>query len=249
MPAATRISVRDLDAVAGIVAEAAAVDGEDPFDVALIERLAQLVPADYAGYYETDGTGASVLHVQNLAWRSCPGEWGALVAKYMSWWPLRDAHLSRLDTAAKFSDFVSERGKRRNPWYANVMRPRSNEHEMKVLLPSVDGNIRGFFFVRFAGQQDFDERDRAVLTVIRSHLGAIRERWARRGRPPGLTEREIEVLQLLRVGLTNKEIADRLVISTHTVRTHLEHVFEKLDVHTRTAAAARLVNNAESTNP
>ncbi|HMV28134.1 MAG TPA: DNA-binding response regulator [Anaerolineales bacterium] len=53
-----------------------------------------------------------------------------------------------------------------------------------------------------------------------------------------LTDREREVLDLLAQGLTNKEIAEKLVITTNTVKRHLKAVFEKLDVHTRAAAVA-----------
>jgi DNA-binding NarL/FixJ family response regulator len=54
-----------------------------------------------------------------------------------------------------------------------------------------------------------------------------------------LTEREHEVLDLLAQGLTNKEIAEKLVITTNTVKRHLKAIFEKLDVHTRSAATAK----------
>jgi DNA-binding NarL/FixJ family response regulator len=54
-----------------------------------------------------------------------------------------------------------------------------------------------------------------------------------------LTEREREVYGLLAQGMTNKEIAKKLVITTNTVKRHLKSVFEKLDVHTRSAAAAK----------
>jgi len=54
-----------------------------------------------------------------------------------------------------------------------------------------------------------------------------------------LTEREHEVLDLLAQGLTNKEIAEKLVITINTVKRHLKAIFEKLDVHTRSAATAR----------
>ena len=54
-----------------------------------------------------------------------------------------------------------------------------------------------------------------------------------------LTEREREVFDLLAKGLTNKEIAETLVITNNTVKRHLKAIFEKLDVHTRSAAAAR----------
>ena len=53
-----------------------------------------------------------------------------------------------------------------------------------------------------------------------------------------LTAREIEVLQLLAFGHTNKDIAEQLFISPDTVKTHLEHIFEKLGTSDRTAAVA-----------
>ncbi len=56
-----------------------------------------------------------------------------------------------------------------------------------------------------------------------------------------LTEREREVFDLLAKGMTNKEIADVLVITTNTVKRHLKAIFEKLGVHTRSAAAAKAV--------
>jgi len=56
-----------------------------------------------------------------------------------------------------------------------------------------------------------------------------------------LTEREREVLDLLAKGMTNKEIAEALVITTNTVKRHLKSVFEKLEVHTRSAAAAKAI--------
>lgn len=55
---------------------------------------------------------------------------------------------------------------------------------------------------------------------------------------PGLTARETEVLALVATGLSNREVADRLVLSERTVARHLANVFTKLGVKSRTAAAA-----------
>ncbi len=56
-----------------------------------------------------------------------------------------------------------------------------------------------------------------------------------------LTERELEVLALLAQGATNKTIAEKLFISTNTVKRHLKAIFSKLGVHTRSAAAAKAI--------
>jgi DNA-binding CsgD family transcriptional regulator len=61
--------------------------------------------------------------------------------------------------------------------------------------------------------------------------------------PGGLTEREIEVLRLVAAGRTNPQIATTLVLSEKTVARHLSNIFTKLDVSSRTAAAAFAFEN------
>jgi DNA-binding NarL/FixJ family response regulator len=57
--------------------------------------------------------------------------------------------------------------------------------------------------------------------------------------PEHLTSREVEILQLLARGLTNREIAQRLVISPGTVKNHVQSIIAKLEVSDRTQAAVR----------
>jgi DNA-binding NarL/FixJ family response regulator len=90
----------------------------------------------------------------------------------------------------------------------------------------------------------------------RLELEAARETFARLGAEPdaervafllrhraerdthGLTERELEVLRLVASGKSNRKIAAELVISEHTVARHLQNIFAKIDVSSRTAAAS-----------
>jgi DNA-binding CsgD family transcriptional regulator len=76
--------------------------------------------------------------------------------------------------------------------------------------------------------------ERAESTVIGAR--ALAERFS-------LTNREIEVAQLLRTGRSTRQIALDLGISVNTARRHIERLLAKLDVHTRTAAAAKLSGN------
>ena len=75
------------------------------------------------------------------------------------------------------------------------------------------------------------ERARSVLAATEQRAAVL----------PELTAREREVLGLLAEGLTNRQIAERLVLSEHTVHRHVTNILRKLDLPSRTAAAAYAV--------
>jgi HD-GYP domain-containing protein (c-di-GMP phosphodiesterase class II) len=74
----------------------------------------------------------------------------------------------------------------------------------------------------------------AADAVLRAAGHAVKRR---REWPSGLTNREVEVLRLLVRGLSNKEIAERLVISRKTAGSHIEHIYTKIGVSNRAQAS------------
>jgi DNA-binding NarL/FixJ family response regulator len=78
--------------------------------------------------------------------------------------------------------------------------------------------------------------DRAAFRRV---IAEMKQSYQAQSELSALTERERQVLDLLAQGLTNKEIAAKLVITTNTVKRHLKAIFEKLNVHTRSAATAK----------
>ncbi|MEV4891971.1 response regulator [Nonomuraea sp. NPDC059023] len=91
-----------------------------------------------------------------------------------------------------------------------------------------------------------DELFQAIRAAARGETALsprVATRMMRRMRDPGpaLTTREIEILELLARGAGNKEIAKALFITEATVKTHLNHVYGKLGVDTRTGAVSKAV--------
>jgi DNA-binding CsgD family transcriptional regulator len=74
------------------------------------------------------------------------------------------------------------------------------------------------------------------VTMLEKRIGRPRTTT-----PSNLTARELEVLRLLACGLSDREIAERLFISHHTVMRHVSHILEKLGAESRTAAVAHAI--------
>jgi DNA-binding NarL/FixJ family response regulator len=86
--------------------------------------------------------------------------------------------------------------------------------------------------------------DPDCLAVLAAEVAGARVAGrARPSWPAGLTEREVEVLRLIATGLNLKEAADRLVISDHTARHHLESVYSKAGVSSRAGVTLFAVEN------
>ena len=147
----------------------------------------------------------------------------------------------------RLSDLVTAAEFRGSPLFDEYYRPIGIDHVMAVPIHVDQSTLVSFVFNR--SRRDFDDRERARLEAIRPHLGdfyrlgramdrARQVQWAPAA-DSALTPREREVLQWLAGGKTDRDIGDILGISPRTVHKHLQRIYEKLGVETRTAAVVR----------
>jgi DNA-binding CsgD family transcriptional regulator len=168
--------------------------------------------------------------------------------------------------ALAISDFISDREFRRRGLYAEVCKPLGVRAVMKVFLPT--GRATGASFVFDTTRSRFTETDRFALERLVPHLGQLRRNALARRTYPALIDstaaarikllrlspRERVVLARAAAGETNTVIAQALFVSPGTVRKHLEHIYDKLEVRTRTEAAAlytqeRVVTDSTGPDP
>jgi len=100
---------------------------------------------------------------------------------------------------------------------------------------AIEAGARGYLFKDMA-RKELIRAIRAVAGGQRYIPGPVGSRIAESLPRPGLTAREIEVLQAVAAGLRNKEIAFQLGISEATINAHVKHILEKLNVSDRTHA-------------
>jgi DNA-binding CsgD family transcriptional regulator len=193
----------------------------------VLARLVELIPCDNAVLFEGDQGPVTVSGDLRF-----PPEVAEAAAAFALQRPTAAERLRPEDGAVRLSGRIGRRELDSLDFYQEAMRPIGIEDELMVILPMKSPTIAGFSFLR---ERPFTERERTMLELLAPHLAQAASSTA----CPSLTEREREILSWVARGKTNKEIAALLHVRHTTVGKHLENVFEKLGVHTRTAAVAR----------
>jgi DNA-binding CsgD family transcriptional regulator len=242
-------SERDLRALAAIVSE----DRPDLPDRAglppsLLADLMSQIRCDAVGFAGFDGERRETWSLQFMADGGEAVIKGEAPVNWRHYWHCQPCsypdRTSDLRSVVKISDFYSDRQWHSIGTRCGINRPLGFEHDLMLTLPARSGPViepgrtMRLFFLRGPGP-DFSERDRAVLTLLRPHLHEAYLDAERRRHPvPRLTPRQWDLLRLIATGRTNAQIARRLDVSEGTVRTHLQNIYERLNVSNRIAAVS-----------
>jgi len=119
-------------------------------------------------------------------------------------------------------------------WLVRECQAYSSWRDALLLHLTYAGERPHFIVLARATGPDFDDADRLLLRLLRPHLDAGIRRIVVPG--PRLTARETEVLRYVRDGWSNAAIARRLGVAESTVVKHLEHIYARSGVHSRTQA-------------
>lgn len=246
-----RLQGADYEALLAFVGDVAGLEFDEPYPIELVVRMQELVRCDDITYQECD-PNAKRFHAMvavgpdgddddELYWSAGPC-------------PISDYRTRTGDLGAvTMSDVIGQRGYHELPIFREYFGPAGLDHVIDLGLPTALTRQRSFVLFRQAGADDFSQRDRAVLEMLRPHLyrleahAALRrqlsdalrtQEGAAESHPYAeLTPREREIVELVAEGKTNAQIAAQLWVAPSTVKKHLEHIYAKLGVGRRTAAA------------
>jgi DNA-binding CsgD family transcriptional regulator len=145
---------------------------------------------------------------------------------------------------------VPARALERSAYYHDFLRPLGVRHEVELLLRDAGRVVGGISLLRGPRAKPFAARELTLLAAARPfvELAFALGRDAA-GPLAGLTPREADVVRLVGAGERNADIARMLGIALPTVKTHLEHVFAKVGVRSRTGLVARLFGPASAFRP
>jgi DNA-binding CsgD family transcriptional regulator len=249
MTAPMTATERDLRALAGMVSDYRADLPAHGLPMSLLSDLASQIRCDAVLFEGLDSKRQGTWFAESFPADDDAPDDGLTQAHWQHYWDCRPcSHPDRtgdVRSVIKIADFYSAREWHSTGMYCDLYQPQGIEHELMLTLaarPALPrrslgpGRTLRLFLFRGPGA-DFSEADRALLTLLRPHLHqAYLDAERRRHPTPRLTHREWDLMKLIAAGHTNTQIARRLGLAEGTVRTHLQNIYGKLQVSSRTAA-------------
>jgi DNA-binding CsgD family transcriptional regulator len=250
MSTSVRANAADLCALAAIVSQDRPdVPATEGLPLSLLADLMCQIRCDTLTFFGLDSGSQAFRFAQDIPPIDTPADADLGRTMWEHYWdckpcsyPDRSRDLRSIVTVA---DFYSARQWHSTGMYHDFYRPLGIEHEIQMCLPEASeqtpGPGRTVRLTLYRGPgPDFSGRDRALLVLLRPHLHqAYLDAERRRRGTPELTRRQWELLRLVAAGHTNGQIARRLGVSEGTVRIHLQNIYGRLQVSSRTAAVTR----------
>ena len=114
----------------------------------------------------------------------------------------------------------------------------------ELLLAALAARVSGFVVKSAPLSEVIATLERALISPLSFTASGLHKALKAKERLPGLSSRELQVLNALATGKSSKEIARELYLSEATVKTHLSNVYRKLEVNNRVSAVAIARNNS-----
>ena len=235
------VTERDLRRMFDVIDRGRDAGPDEVFPRELMRALAELIPADDITFQVSRPLEREFVAYEEVTEQPVDAGEGWEDLFWESYWDgeacCRPQRTGDYETVWKVSDYLSPRELARSKvgeWF----RLNGIQSEMTVPFPATGAEDRRLLLFRGTGP-DFSERERLLLRMLRPHFIEVhRDVERRRAGIPELTSRQLQLLRLVAAGHSNTQIARRLFVAEGTVRKHLENIYERLGVTSRTAAVA-----------
>jgi DNA-binding CsgD family transcriptional regulator len=236
---------RHLRALGGVVEWSRHEDPSVALNAHLLQALRELVGWDHIMFEGVD-------YVRGSSWFSQGNgydvDWFSTEVEKGTFWDLvRSGHEVRpwmpdnnASIVTKPTDYMSTKQWRGLPVYVDMLRQGpSTTYELMMNIEDTAGRQLRLLCWRNGGH-DFSERARFDLQLLMPHVEAAYRRGQQHRRKSRLTQRQQTLLEWVGQGWTNHQIARRMGLSEGTVRTHLNNIYARLEVSSRTEAVTRV---------
>lgn len=212
-----------------------------------MEFLARFVRVSGMVFYSVDRSMNADMHVFD---RVCPEENGRYTRHFHELDPFHPRRFAESGADLASSNDIGQRFDKTD-YYDGFFRPMGYRYEAELYLRHAGRIVAGVSLLRSARDGDFSREEMQFLQ--KSH-GFVEQSYCMLGQMPSapsssavpehwrLSARERDVVELLAQGASNIDISRALFISVPTVKSHLQHVYQKSSVHTRTELVSRLVH-------